>query len=98
MEVMKISGSPQMQIPAVAQKPTEGTSKPIQAKSQPATDTVQISSAAKQILQEATETAAQTAQEARGGDLQAKRLLARIADAKGGEKAPSTSSIPGAQK
>ena len=44
-----------------------------------ATDTVQISSAAKAALQEATETAVQTAKEARSGDLQAQRLLAREA-------------------
>ena len=41
--------------------------------------TVQISNAAKALLQEATETQVQTAQEARGGDLQAQRLLAREA-------------------
>ena len=53
-----------------------------QMKSQPTTtDTVQISSASKsalaQALAEATETPAQTAQEARSGDIQAKRLLAK---------------------
>jgi hypothetical protein len=52
-----------------------------QAKAQPqpaATDTVQLSSA-KALLQETLETPAQTAREARSGDLQAKRLLAREA-------------------
>jgi hypothetical protein len=43
-------------------------------------DTVQISDAAK-ILQEATETPAQTAKEAGTGDLQARALLAREAAA-----------------
>ena len=43
-------------------------------------DTVQISNAAK-ILQEATETPAQTAKEAGTGDLQARALLAREAAA-----------------
>ena len=46
------------------------------------TDTVQISSAAKVVLQEASETPTQTAQEARRGDRQAQRLLARQAAAK----------------
>jgi hypothetical protein len=41
------------------------------------TDTVQISSAAQAALKEATETPAQTAQEARNGDPQAQRLLTR---------------------
>jgi hypothetical protein len=43
-------------------------------------DTVQISNAAK-ILQEATETQAQTVKEAGTGDLQARALLAREAAA-----------------
>jgi hypothetical protein len=45
-------------------------------------DTVQISNAAKALVQEATESSAQTAQEARGGDRQALRLLAKEAAAK----------------
>lgn len=49
-------------------------------------DTVQISSAAQQALQEATETAAQTAKEANGGDLQAKRLLAKEEVAKAAQQ------------
>jgi hypothetical protein len=48
------------------------------------TDTVQISTSAKAILQEATETKAQTAQEAQKGDAQAQRLLVR-------ESTPKTS-------
>jgi hypothetical protein len=38
---------------------------------------VQISSAAQAAVQEATETAAQTAKEAAGGDTQARNLLAK---------------------
>ena len=45
-------------------------------------DTVQISSAAKAALQEALETRAQTANEARSGDHQAQRLLAKEAAAR----------------
>jgi hypothetical protein len=50
------------------------------AKQQPASvDTVQLSSTARSIAQEALETPAQTAREANAGDAQAKRLLAREA-------------------
>jgi hypothetical protein len=62
--------------------------KPAQSKPQPAAataDSVQLSSAAQARLaamQEATETSAQTAKEASGGDLQAQRLQAREAAAK----------------
>jgi len=45
------------------------------------TDTVQVSSAAKAILQEVQENHAQTVQEAASGDSQAKRLLAKEAAA-----------------
>ncbi|HEX4585630.1 MAG TPA: hypothetical protein VH183_12435 [Burkholderiaceae bacterium] len=44
-----------------------------------ATETVSISSAGKAAAAEATETAAQTAKEARTGDRQAQRLLAKEA-------------------
>jgi len=47
--------------------------------SAPAVDTVKISSAAQQALQEARETPAQTTKEASQGDLQAKHLLAKLA-------------------
>jgi hypothetical protein len=47
----------------------------------PVKDTVQISNAAK-ILQEATESQAQTVKEAGAGDLQARALLAREAAAR----------------
>lgn len=61
-------------------------------------DTVQISSIAKQALQEATETAAQTAQEARGGDSQAKRLLAREEAAKAAQQPSANQPNEGAEK
>jgi hypothetical protein len=51
-----------------------------------AVDTVQISSAAKVFSQENLETAAQTAHEASGGDVQAQRLLARHAAARASTK------------
>jgi hypothetical protein len=62
-----------------------------ESKPQPAaTDTVQISSAAKKALQEATETPEQTAKEARSGDLQAKRLLAKeTANAEEAKESPA---------
>ena len=44
--------------------------------------TVQISSAGKKLMQEATETAAQTAKEAIGGDQQAQRIIKKEAAAK----------------
>jgi hypothetical protein len=63
---------------ATVVKQTSGESKPQPA----ATDTVTISSVNKAALQELTETSVQTAMEARSGDVQAKRLLAREAAAK----------------
>jgi hypothetical protein len=62
-----------------ALQPKAATQQPAPAKLQPApADTVQISAAA-QALKEATENPAQTAKEAAGGDVQAKRLLAKEA-------------------
>jgi hypothetical protein len=81
MDGMKISGSPQVQTPSKVQKPPEKEEKPSSPKIN-VKDTVQISSAAQQALQEATETAAQTKQEAAKGDQQAVRLLARQEAAK----------------
>jgi hypothetical protein len=49
-----------------------------------ASSKVTISSAARAALAEATETAATTAKEAGGGDLQAQRLLAKAAANKAG--------------
>jgi hypothetical protein len=54
------------------------TQKPKASPAQP-TDAVQVSNLAQQALQEATETKAQTLREAQGGDIQAKKLLAREA-------------------
>ena len=65
---------PAAQATPAAKEPSE--SKPISASS----TTVNISSAAKAALQEATETAAQTAVEANHGDLQAQRLLAKAGE------------------
>jgi len=54
--------------------------KETQSKPQPTTtDTVQISTTAQAMLQESSETAAQTSQEASRGDMQAQRKLARLA-------------------
>lgn len=49
-------------------------------------DTVKISNAGKAALQEATETAAQTAREASGGDHQAQRAIEKAAALKSGQK------------
>jgi hypothetical protein len=67
--------------PQAPARPSQ-TRQPATASPTPAAvkDTVQISNAAK-VVQEATETQAQTAKEARAGDLQAKALLAREAAA-----------------
>jgi hypothetical protein len=73
---------------AAAAKVAPPNPKPSEAKSQPpASDTVQLSSAAQSALQKAKETPAQeaietpnqTAQEALAGDAQAKRVLAQQA-------------------
>jgi hypothetical protein len=64
----------------LAVQPKTVTQQAAASKPQPTpTDTVQISSAAAQALKEAIENPAQTAKEAAGGDLQAKRLLAKEA-------------------
>ena len=69
-----------------APKPPQANPHPVPA------DTVKISSAAKNAEQEATETAAQTAREASGGDPQAQRLLAREAAAEEANKSPAVQS------
>ncbi len=84
MEVPKMTSAitSSTQAQPVAQS-TEVSQPSPQTKSQPTTtDTVQISSAAKAALAEATETSAQTAKEARSGDIQAKKLLAKEEAAK----------------
>ncbi len=63
-----------VQAPQTRQPAPASTAKPA------VSDTVQISNAAK-IVQEATETQAQTTKEANSGDLQARALLAREAAA-----------------
>jgi len=58
--------------------PAASRQTPPQAKAQPpVTDTVQLSSGVKAVVQETLETPAQTAKEASAGDAQAKRLLAK---------------------
>jgi hypothetical protein len=69
-----------------AAKRVKASPKPAQAqaasKASAPADTVKISTAAQTALQEATETRAQTAQEANHGDQQAARLLAKETAAK----------------
>ena len=70
-----------------AQPPSTSTQKPAPSKPQSGTsgDSLQLSPAAQAMaaaLQEARETSTQTAQEARKGDFQAQRLLAREAATK----------------
>ena len=67
---------PAAQAPAVQPASSTATAQPSPA------DSVQISNTAKALLQEAMENSVQTAQEARGGDVLAMRLLAREAAAK----------------
>ena len=67
--------------PAAAQ-PASSQAKP-QANT---TDTVQISNAARAMMQEAIENPAQTAKEAAAGDRQAMRLMAKEAAARASEK------------
>jgi hypothetical protein len=68
--------------PAVAsQKPARAQPQPV-AKAHIPVDTVHIPNAAQSALREATETQVQTAKEARGGDRQARRLLAKETAAK----------------
>jgi hypothetical protein len=74
-----------------AQPPRTSTQKPTQSEPQSAniTDSVQLSKAAQAMvaaLQETRETSVQTAQEARNGDLQAQRLLAKETAAKSAAK------------
>jgi hypothetical protein len=63
--------------PPVEQKPTQAAPQP------KATDTVTLSNSAKAMMAEANETAAQSAQEASRGDMQAQRLMERRAELKG---------------
>jgi hypothetical protein len=62
-----------------AEPQTSKKSTQLQASTTAPPDTVQISNAGRAAAQEATETPSQTAQEARSGDQQAQRLLAKEA-------------------
>lgn len=75
--------APQQPIHQVTAQPS--TPKPTAPPTSTA-DTVKISTSAKAMLQEMTETSTQTAQEARGGDTQAIRLQAKEAAAKASAK------------
>lgn len=86
--ISPVTASPNAQVPTSASAVSKAKS---DLKSSPSThiqDTVQLSptaqaqlSSLKAAMQEATETPAQTAKEAQGGDLQARRLLATEAAA-----------------
>src|SRR5271157_1116882 len=92
---MEVRGPPKMAIalinaintnPAGASAPVsqpaaepQTSSKSVQTSTSAPTDTIQISNAGRPAAQEATETPSQTAQEARSGDHQAQRLLAKEA-------------------
>lgn len=63
--------------PVAPQTGTKAT--PVRPGSEPSKDSVTISNAGKVALEEARETAAQTASEARSGDHQAQRAMAKAA-------------------
>jgi hypothetical protein len=72
--------------PAQPAVPAAAAPAPSSKSAQGPSDTVQISTTAKALLQETMETTLQTAREARGGDLQAVRLLAKQAAAHASSK------------
>ncbi len=74
-----VSGVAQAQPQPVEQPATPPPKTAASKTQQTPTDTVQVSTAAKAILQEVQETHAQTVKEANSGDGQAKRLLAKEA-------------------
>ena len=77
--ISPVSNATQVQAavqPKAPQAPAQQAPPPV---SQAPSDTVKISSASQQILQESRENSVQTAKEAAGGDAQARRLLAREA-------------------
>ena len=99
MSIHALSGSVKAQVNSAAvtssakakpeAQPTEANPKAAHSKPQPTVkDSVQISSASQAAYQEATETAVQTAQEARKGDPQAQSLLAKEAAAKVAAEGP----------
>ncbi|TSA50205.1 MAG: hypothetical protein D4R48_02000 [Nitrosomonadales bacterium] len=83
--INSVTNAPQTQPAARATTENSTTESQESSKSKPqpsnakTKDTVNISNASLAALKEATETAAQTANEARGGDHQAQRLLAKQA-------------------
>jgi hypothetical protein len=80
--INSLSSLSQSQPVVPQQTQTQATPKP---QSAPA-DTVQVSSAGKAALEEANETAAQTAQEASRGDVQAQRRMAIRGEENGTEQ------------
>jgi hypothetical protein len=83
--VTATSNATQSQLVAQSTKPAPQKPAQPEPKSAAITDSVQLSKAGQAMLaavQEAIEMPAQTAQEARGGDLQAQRVLAKEAAAK----------------
>lgn len=80
MSINAVSQANTAQVASTASHTQSANQGSTPAKAQSAAkDTVTISSAAVLAAQEAMETPAQTAKEARGGDMQAKRLLAKQA-------------------
>lgn len=75
------SGTPSQQTKGTTQSgaaaQSTNSASSTQSSKPPASYSVSISSAARAALAEATETSVQTAKEARGGDIQAQRLLAK---------------------
>jgi hypothetical protein len=93
MSVQAITGGAAAQQVTPVKTPPAKPADTTDQKPQPvAADKVEISasgqSALQKAMQEATETPAQTAQEASKGDVQAQRLLARENAATGAEKPP----------
>jgi hypothetical protein len=76
-----------------ADKPQSAAPQPAPVKPQATTDTVLISNSAKAMMQEAQETAAQTAQEAAKGDHQAQRMLAKEAAARAEQQGNNQPSV-----
>ncbi len=79
--------------PSTKESTHTGDSTAIKTQSPPTTDTVKISSAGKKALGEATETVAQTAKEARSGDIQAKRLVERQAAIEESNESPQAKTL-----
>jgi hypothetical protein len=78
-----------------AAQPVATNKKPSAVKPRLVTDTVNVSGAAMAAVQEATETAAVTAKEARSGDRQAQRLLAKQVAAEEVDESPVSMRVEG---